>query len=213
MNNKQEVEFLRFTKLLSDNECLEHVILIGSWAEYIYKEAGLLKDYEPNIVTRDIDFLVKNMHKPKIPKNITTLAKEAGYTTDQDYLNGTTKIYSCFGLEMEFLINQQGRGCVPVLKTNLGVNAQALRHMNILLNNAVKVFCYEMCISVPMPEAYVIHKMVINADRKQKREKDVATIKKMYAYLDKKKFAEILETLTQKEKNSVTCFLSQNIEG
>lgn len=38
----QQTEFSKFLKLLSDNDCLEHVILVGSWSEFLYKEVGLL---------------------------------------------------------------------------------------------------------------------------------------------------------------------------
>ena len=48
----QQREFSRFIKLLSDNDCLEHVILIGSWAEFVYQETGLLKDFDSNIKTK-----------------------------------------------------------------------------------------------------------------------------------------------------------------
>lgn len=40
--NIQQTEFLKFMKLLSDNDCLQHVVLIGSWTEYLYTEAKLL---------------------------------------------------------------------------------------------------------------------------------------------------------------------------
>lgn len=36
----QQREFSRFIKLLSDNDCLEHVILIGSWAEFVIRKPG-----------------------------------------------------------------------------------------------------------------------------------------------------------------------------
>lgn len=41
-------------------------------------------------------------------------------------------------LEIEFLIEQMGSGIESVIRTNLGVNAQALRHMGILFLNTLK---------------------------------------------------------------------------
>jgi hypothetical protein len=38
---EMEKEFLRVINLFSDNECLKHVVLIGSWAEYIYQNTGM----------------------------------------------------------------------------------------------------------------------------------------------------------------------------
>lgn len=75
----QQTEFLRFIKLLDDNDLLQHVILIGSWAEFLYKEKGILPGFEANIKTLDIDFLLKKLRKPNPPKNISVLARECGY--------------------------------------------------------------------------------------------------------------------------------------
>ena len=119
--NIQQKEFIRFIKLLADNDCLEYVILIGSWAEFLYRELGILQKFEPNIKTLDIDFLLKNLRRPIPEKNIIPLAKAAGYLIESDRLYGTTKIYDKNGLEIEFLINQLGAGSESTLKTNLGV--------------------------------------------------------------------------------------------
>ena len=54
--NMQQKQFLKFIKLLSDNDLLKHVIVVGSWAEFVYKESGLLKGFNPNIKSLDLDF-------------------------------------------------------------------------------------------------------------------------------------------------------------
>ena len=153
----QQKEFIKFTKLLDDNDCLEHVILIGSWAEFLYRELGVLDGFETNIKTLDIDFLLKNMRRPMPERNIIPLVKEAGYLVERDVLNGTTKIYDKNGLE-------------STLKTNLGVTAQSLRHLNILSANTINVSYIGMNITIPEPEAYAVHKMVINLERGRKQE-------------------------------------------
>ena len=45
---EQKKQLLRLLKLFSDNGFSEHLVLIGSWAEYLYMEAGILPDYEAN---------------------------------------------------------------------------------------------------------------------------------------------------------------------
>ena len=62
--NTQERELVRFLRLLDGLGCLQHVMLIGSWAELLYERAGLLEGFEPSIKTMDIDFLVRNMRRP-----------------------------------------------------------------------------------------------------------------------------------------------------
>ena len=210
MNRSQEVNFLKFIKLLSDNDCLQHVILIGSWAEYVYKEAQLVHGLEPNIVTRDIDFLIKNIRKPAEPKSITALAREAGYRIESDILYNTTKIQSGADLEIEFIVNQMGSGDTSVIKTNLGVNAQALRNMDILSKHSIKTNLFGFDITVPIPEAYVLHKMLINAERKEKSTKDKFSILNLYKFIDKGIFLSLFEELSPKAQRKVHTFIQDN---
>lgn len=209
----QQKEFIKFIKLLADNDCLQYVILVGSWAEFIYKESGMLGDFDPNIKTLDIDFLLINLRKPNPQKNMTQFIKDAGYIVQNDVLDGTTKILDKTGLEIEFLINKVGAGLETSLKTNLGVVAQSLRHMDILLRNKIEVDYFGMKIFVPSPEAYVIHKMVINKQRKGKQEKDKNAVINLFKYIDMNKFRGIKATLTQKEQREVDSFLSENKLG
>lgn len=205
----QQKEFLEFIKLLNDNDLLSEVVVVGSWVEYIYEQSGLLKGFDANLRTLDIDFLVKNLRLPNPPASITRLADGAGYDINHDILYGTTKIVTPNRLEIEFLINQKGSGTQRVMQTNLGVNAQALRHMDITLRNTVTIDFLTMQVTIPKPEAYVIHKIVINHDRKEKQEKDRRAIYRIAPYLDKDVFQEVYEGLFKKEKKTVDAFIQQ----
>ena len=44
MEIRQYKEFWDLINFLHENELLEFIILIGSWAEYIYAQSGLLDD-------------------------------------------------------------------------------------------------------------------------------------------------------------------------
>lgn len=209
----QQDDFLRFIKLLSDNGVLKHVILIGSWVEFLYRETGRLLGFESNIRTLDIDFLVKNLRRPMPPSNIAGLAREAGYYVESDCLDGTTRILDKSGLEIEFLINKKGQGIEETLRTNIGVTAQAMRHMEIILNNVETIEYLGFCIEVPSPEAYAIHKMVINGKRKEKTEKDRQAIINIWNHLDKEEINRIKETLSKKERKAVNEFIALNEIG
>lgn len=206
----QQKEFIRFIKLLSDNDCLQYVVLIGSWAEFLYRELGILEGFEPNIKTLDIDFLLKNLHRPIPEKNIIPLAKSAGYLVESDRLNGTTKIYDKTGLEIEFLINKRGAGLESALKTNLGVTAQTLHHLHILSANTLTVSYLGFQISVPQPEAYALHKMIISLERGRKQEKDRIAILNIWPHLDCDIALQIYSKLTKKEKKAIDSFMSLN---
>lgn len=206
----QQKEFSRFIKLLSDNDCLEHVILIGSWAEYVYQESGLLKGFNSNIKTMDMDFLIKNLRKPLPEKNIAALARAEGYLVESDVLTGVTKIYDKAGLEIEFLIGKKGAGVEQALKTNLGVTAQTLRHMEVIIRNTIEVDYFNMKITVPMPEAYTIHKIVINQDRGLKQKKDQMAISNIWKSLDPVKTNQLAETLTKKEQRAFNQYCEEH---
>lgn len=208
--SEQQKEFLKFIKLLSDNDVLNHIVLCGSWSEYIYAQCSILPDFEITLRTLDADFLVKNLRKPTKPVSLIPIVKEQGYTFDVDVMNGTTKIFSPNGLEIEFLIGQMGSGDAQTLKTNLGVNAQALRHLDVLSKHTVEADFLGMKIIVPIPEAYAIHKMVINEDRSiSKKEKDANSVVNIFPYLNSEKCVEVYKRLTKKEQNRVKEFMNK----
>lgn len=197
---EQRRQLLKLLKMFSDNGLSEHLILIGSWAEYFYMEAEILPDYEAAIRTLDVDFLVKNLKKPNPPLNIIGLAKEEGFLVDEDCLTGVTRLLSADGFEIEFLIAQKGKGDNPYLKTNLGITAQALRHLDVLKDNIISVDYMGISVNVPTPEAFVLHKMIINEERKDKIEKDRQVINRMYRHLNQDRLELLKSKLTKKEQ-------------
>src|SRR5690606_1857620 len=151
-------------KLFRDLELLEHLLLVGSWAEYVY-EVGYFRDYYSNLKTQDLDFLVKNINRPAKPINVVEALEKSGYTMATDYLTGVTKFYKEGILELEFLVMEKGRGQTePYLVKPLGIKAEGLRHMDLLLENSMFVDISEhgLTVQVPTPQAYVLHKMVIS---------------------------------------------------
>lgn len=135
------------------------------------------------------------------PAHLTALAKERGYLVDADRLTGTTKLLDAHsGLEVEFLIGKKGQGLESVLKTNIGVAAQALRHLDILARNRIEVICLGHRVNVPCPEAYAVHKMTVNAERGQKSEKDARAVLGIWPFLNKAKVETLLDGLTKRER-------------
>lgn len=209
---EQRRQLLKLLKVLSDNGFSEHLILIGSWAEYLYMVAGVLPDYEAVIRTLDIDFLVKNLKKPDPPLSILSLVREEGFYAEEDCLTGVTRLLSVDGFEVEFLIAQKGKGEDIALKTNLGITAQALRHLNILRDNTLAVEYLGIKVYLPVPEAFVLHKMIINGERKDKMEKDRMVINQMYNHINQEKFFSLYLGLTKKERKVVDAYLATNFK-
>lgn len=209
--DEQRKQLLKLLKLFDDNGCSKHLVLIGSWAEYMYMVTGILPDYEAAIRTLDIDFLIKNLKRPVPPVNIAALAQEQGFYIEEDRLTGITKLLSKNGLEVEFLIAQKGSGESPALKTNLGVTAQALRHLDLLKTNSIEAEYLGIKVNVPLPEAFVLHKMIINDERKDKMEKDRIVINRMYKHLNIPVFNDLCKALTKKEQTAVKNYMDEII--
>ena len=210
MDNMNYQSFWKFIKLLHDNDLLQHVELIGSWCEYLYAQSGALKGFDANIRTLDIDFLVKNMRRPTKKVSLSAIASQSGYTIDKDVLTGTTKIYTPDLMEIEFLIEQKGAAKEPVLDTNIGVSAQALNHVSMLKTHSMQIDMFDMSITVPTPEAYAIHKIIINGQRGNKTEKDLRAIENILPYLDTEKMDTIIASLTKREKKIVEEYLGSH---
>jgi hypothetical protein len=107
-------------------------------------------------------------------------------------------------MEIEFLVHQLGQGDSAVLETNLGVNAQALRHLAMLKDHAKAVSVFGFDIVVPLPEAYALHKLVIQPMRGKKQEKDGEALHSLLHFLDAPVFRAFFEELTKNERKSVT---------
>ena len=212
MYNKQKNAFIKFIDFLTTYDYTDYVMIIGSWAEYLYLTSKYLNGYSPNIRTLDIDVLIKNKNKPQEERNLIKDAIKEGYLYTEDTVTGTSKLYTTEdNLEIEFLINQQGSGKKSVLKTKIGVNADALRHLSILSDNSILLNILDKRISVPTPEAYVIHKIVISPERKRiKRQKDHESIINLLPFLNKKEVIRIISTLFKKEKIIVLEFAEKN---
>lgn len=211
--NEQQKEVLHLLKILNDNSVLDHVVLVGSWAEYVYAMGGVLPGFVAGLRTLDVDFLVKNLRRPTAPIDVAALAKEEGYSIAHDTLSGTTKLMSPGGLEVEFLIPKKGSGSEQVLPTNLGVVAQSLWHMTAIIDNSITANVLGMKVQVPCPEIYVLTKMIINDVRKpEKQLKDARSVQKLLPYLDYDKMDALFASLTKKEQARIRAFIEKNGE-
>ena len=209
---EQEREFLKVLELLSDNNCLKHVVLIGSWAEYLYQDTGLLPKGTTALRTLDVDFLVKNLRVPQPPVRLEEFALKEGFAVDNHPLLGTTKIRTASRLEIEFLIDQKGAGKEFVYRTALGVTAQALRGLNLLLRETISINYKNLEVTVPIPEAYILHKIIINSERKkaEKREKDRDSIIAIFPFLNQEKYQHLLNLTTIKQRKKIEAFWAEN---
>lgn len=179
------------------NQILDQVILVGSWCMIFYREHFLKCGYTPSIRTRDMDFLF-----PK-PRTIRTRADFPELMSDLGFIQGFRgkegyMILEHPELSVEFLVSERGRGTdKPVVLPQIRMNAQALRFMELLARNTMKVEMKGVFVTVPHPANFALHKLIVSNRRRDKdkslrdREAAISVIKGLI----KKKEVDIIINL------------------
>ena len=209
--------FWETIEVLEKNKILDHVILIGSWAEYIYEISGYLKKFEANLKTRDIDFLIRNINKPRKKISIIEILEKEGFDTLIDYISGVYKFFRGKDLEIEFLVREMGKGQSEAYDVpSFGIRAEGLRHMGILIENNITLEIKNIIITVPTPQAYLLQKIIIHKKRKNKKEKDYLSIENLWENIlsresESGKLKDLLSKLPKKQKKIVVEFMDNNL--
>jgi len=98
-------------------------------------------------------------------------------------------------LIIEFLVPERGRDSDGLYSlTPLGMNAQPLRFMDILIKNTIRIKIENFYLQVPHPAAFALHKLIISQRRMldDKKDKDITQA------------LNVLNTLIKKgEENSI----------
>ena len=206
MNQDQEQAFWDTIRVLHELDILPHIMLIGSWAEYLFSnlfETG----FEPNIRTRDIDFFYRNLKLPDKPIRFVEAMKRNGFLYDVDRISEVAKFYKEDLLEIEFLTKVIGSGAQSsYLIRALGIKAEGLRVINLLDDFATEVTQNGYTVIVPLPSAYVVQKLLANPTRvpANKKEKDIASVINLLEHIKvsekhRQDLHHIIGTLTAKQ--------------
>jgi len=146
---------------LNAAKILDDLILIGSWCMPFYREYFSKIDYKPAIRTKDIDFLVPFPQKIKVKADIPDLLKDLGFVVGFKGAQGYIKLEHP-DLLIEFLVPEKSKGTDgPFPLPKLGVNAVALRFLNLLTDNTIKVYVQNFYITLPHPANFALHKLII----------------------------------------------------
>ena len=170
MEKKQSELCLEILRRFHKANILDDCILIGRWCIYFYKECFINMPYlgQATLRTRDIDFLIEKPAKIKQSVNIPELLKDLGFVTIFKRNKGYIKLDHP-DLILEFLVPERGRGTdKPVPLTKLGMNAVALRFLNLLTDNIIKIKVENFNISLPHPANFALHKLIISQRRPKK---------------------------------------------
>jgi len=191
----------------------KYVVLIGSWAEYLYEECNVISGFISNIKTKDIDFLIENINKPRNEIDIIKAFREHNFEIEM----AANEIYRIIkgDFEVEFLAAMIGGVYsyikVPAFKLP---HVEALTHIDMLLIDPVEINYSDIEIRVPNPYIYILHKMVINKRRKEKKEKDARAIANLLIHLDniadEDRLMYYYNKLSKKEKRLIVEYVTDN---
>jgi len=185
------VEVLR---RLKNADVLQNMILIGSWCMSFYKDYFSGIDYSPSMKTRDIDFLIPRPGAMKSKANIFEIMKDLGFVRGFRGREGYI-VLEHPELAIEFLVPEKGKGTdKPVQLPQLGLNAQALRFLELLAQDTIDVKVNDISFRLPHPANFALHKLIISKRRRQKDKSDK----------DREAGLKILKALTnQKEQRLI----------
>ena len=117
--------------------------------------------------------------------NLPELLKELGFVIDYRGEQGYIRLVHP-AVFIEFLVPERGRGfdkAFPLPK--LGLNAQALRFIDILYIKTIIVKARDIKVKLPHPACFLLHKIIIFKRRpeKDKRSKEKEQIERMLDFL------------------------------
>ena len=116
---------------------LEHVVLIGSWCVLFHEDFFRLDGYYPTIRTRDIDILVPVPPRIPVKVDLPSILREMDFVMELKGSRGFMQFLHP-DLLLEFLVPERARGSDrPYDLPALGVNAQPLRYLDLLLRDVV----------------------------------------------------------------------------
>jgi hypothetical protein len=151
---------------LHDNGVLDGVVLVGSWCVVLYEEYFHGKAMLPPIRTRDIEFLVPKPPRFKHSVDLYGILKDMGFVVDRKGEAGFM-VFQHPDLILEFLAPERGKGNdAPYVVPQLGINAQALRFMDLLAKNTITVYFGGVDVRIPHPANFALHKLLIAQRRR-----------------------------------------------
>lgn len=174
---KKKFELCReVLRRLESEGILDRVLLVGSWCMPAYEGYFAGKAAFPVLRTRDLEFLIPV--PPRFAKKIDlqALLQDMGFVLDYKGEAGHI-LFQHPDLILEFLVPARGRETGrPFSVPQLGINAQALRFMDALARNPIRLPFLGASVRVPHPADFALHKLLIASRRKDadKGQKDRA---------------------------------------
>lgn len=147
---------------------LDEIVLVGGWVPLLYSRCGHTSSPHPLLRTMDIDIVVPGRVPDRGRPAIDQLLSRAGYEPRVHPSDDALVKYELASpvTEIEFLTPEIGRPGRATRSVQRGLTAQALRYLQILLENTVKIriddtVCgsdISLTVTVPSPGAFIYQK-------------------------------------------------------
>lgn len=188
---------------------LDNVIIIGSWAAFLYKNY-FAKDYGFIPKTTDLDILVPIPYRSNKKIDLPEELKDLNYIVQFSGQKGYIKLGHP-ELSIEFLVPEFGKGHDrPYPLDRLGINAQPLRYVILLLRDVIKIDYKGIKINTPHPAVFILQKLLVLHKRakEEKKLKDIEIIKTVSNWInqsknDKRRFKDIFRHLPLSWKKNI----------
>ena len=171
---------------LEDVGILSDIVIIGGWAQHLYRRYFNNPPELSALRTFDIDILFRRPPAVRPHGSIEEALNVAGFEK-KIAGDGSTKFVSREA-EVEFLIPDRGRGdSGPYRIQELSIGAQSLRHLDMLTMDPIQVRYGRNLVAVPDPIRFLFHKLIISKKRlnSAKRQKDRTTAFELAALLSR----------------------------
>lgn len=173
---------------------LQEVVVVGSWCTFFYEGFFGGKRRTSSLTTRDMDLLIPEPGAIKAKADVAELLRDLGFVIGFSGSAGYIRLEHP-ELIVEFLVPERGRGTdKPYPLPQLGVNAQALRFLDYLSANTIKLKAGSVTLRLPHPANFALHKFLVLSRRAkaEKQTKDkAAAIKILVALIDSNRKDEI----------------------
>lgn len=188
MEKSQYELCLHVLRRLDKAGVLKHIILVGSWCTLFYKSYFAGAEYAPVLKTRDLDLLIPQPSAIKPKTDVTELLKDLGFVVGFTGSRGYIRLEHP-QLIVEFLVIERGRPTdKPHPLPQLGVNAQALRFLELLVRDTITAEVDDLSVMLPHPANFALHKLLIlrRRSKPEKMQKDRdAAMRILQALFDK----------------------------
>lgn len=147
---------------------MDEIVVVGGWVPFLYNRYGQMPSPHPLLRTMDIDVVVPRHLEERGRLTIDELLSRAGY---EARIYGSDVPVVKYELtspvtEIEFLTPEIGKPGKAALAVQRGLTAQALRYLQILLENTKKIKINDtiygsdisLVVTVPSPGAFIYQK-------------------------------------------------------